>query len=256
MKITQVRNATLRIDYGGVRFLIDPMLAEPGAYPPFAGTSNLHLRNPLVPLSTPLSELLDVDAVIVTHLHADHWDAAAIDVIPKSMPIIAQNAEDADVIRGQGFADVRHLDQVTGLAEVALIKTGGQHGSDAAIEVLGSRLGKVCGVVFRHPAEKSLYLAGDTVWNRHVAAALAMHRPEVVILNAGAARIDAVGLIIMGTADVLSVFMAVPEARLVASHMEALNHCTLSRDELRTFAGEQGFSDRIDIPGDGEALTF
>ena len=30
-KITQIRNATLRIDYGGVRFLVDPMLATGGS---------------------------------------------------------------------------------------------------------------------------------------------------------------------------------------------------------------------------------
>lgn len=62
MKITQIRNATLRIDYGGVRFLIDPMLGEQSAYPPFADTPNDHLCNPLVPLLTPMSEILDVDA--------------------------------------------------------------------------------------------------------------------------------------------------------------------------------------------------
>ena len=35
MRITEVRNATLRLDFGGVRFLVDPMLAEQGAYPGF-----------------------------------------------------------------------------------------------------------------------------------------------------------------------------------------------------------------------------
>ena len=34
------------------------------------------------------------------------------------------------------------------------------------------RLGEVSGVVFRHPEERTLYLAGDTIWNDHVAGAL------------------------------------------------------------------------------------
>jgi L-ascorbate metabolism protein UlaG (beta-lactamase superfamily) len=33
MKITQVRNATLLLDYAGTRFLIDPMLSAKGAFP-------------------------------------------------------------------------------------------------------------------------------------------------------------------------------------------------------------------------------
>ena len=36
MKITQIRNATLQVTYGGVRFLIDPMLAEQGGLSRFA----------------------------------------------------------------------------------------------------------------------------------------------------------------------------------------------------------------------------
>lgn len=35
MKITHIRNATLIVEYGGKTFLIDPMLAEKGTYPPF-----------------------------------------------------------------------------------------------------------------------------------------------------------------------------------------------------------------------------
>jgi len=35
IKITQVRNATLIVNYAGVKFLIDPYLAEKEAYPGF-----------------------------------------------------------------------------------------------------------------------------------------------------------------------------------------------------------------------------
>ena len=34
MKITQIRNATLIIEYAGKRFLIDPMLGPKGSFPP------------------------------------------------------------------------------------------------------------------------------------------------------------------------------------------------------------------------------
>src|SRR6478752_2620945 len=89
--LTQVRNATLRIDYGGVRFLVDPVLADKDAYPGFEGTANSQRRNPLVPLPMPLASIVDVDAVIVTHLHPDHWDEAAKAKLDKSLPIFAQN---------------------------------------------------------------------------------------------------------------------------------------------------------------------
>src|SRR5215207_8894640 len=102
MKITQVRNATLVVDYAGTRFLIDPMLAEQGAYPGFEGTPNSHLWNPLVGLPVAADALLDVDAVIVTHTHLDHWDAAAEALVPKHLPIFVQDDKDAAQIRAAG----------------------------------------------------------------------------------------------------------------------------------------------------------
>ncbi|WP_299365731.1 MBL fold metallo-hydrolase, partial [uncultured Paracoccus sp.] len=108
-KIIQIRNAALRIDYGGVRFLLDPLLAERHGFPGFPGTVNDEERKSMVRLPLPVAEIIDVDAVIVTHLHEDHWDQAARDALDQDLPIFAQNEADADVVRGQGFRDVRVL---------------------------------------------------------------------------------------------------------------------------------------------------
>ena len=86
MHCTQIRNATLRLDYGGQRFLIDPMLADQGAFPGFAGTMHSETANPTVPLPVPLEQLFDVDAVLVTHTHPDHWDEAARTLLPRTYP--------------------------------------------------------------------------------------------------------------------------------------------------------------------------
>jgi L-ascorbate metabolism protein UlaG (beta-lactamase superfamily) len=255
-KLTQVRNATLRIDYGGVRFLVDPLLAEKGAYPGFEGTANSQLRNPLVPLPMPLEDIVNVDAVIVTHLHSDHWDDAAKARLPKLLPLFAQDEQDAAQIRSAGFTDVRVLTETSEFNGVKLSKTGGQHGTDAAIEAAGKVLGQVCGVVFSHPSHKGLYVAGDTIWNRHVEEAIAKHRPEVIVLNAGDARVDGIDPIIMGTKDVLAVQRAAPTARLIASHMESVNHCVLSRAELRAFSEKEGFASSLLIPRDGESIEI
>ncbi|MGL5379199.1 hypothetical protein [Clostridium sp.] len=44
MKIKQIRNATVIVTYARKKFLIDPMLAEKGAYPPFLSTSDGETR--------------------------------------------------------------------------------------------------------------------------------------------------------------------------------------------------------------------
>ena len=83
MNITQIRNATQHITFGGMTFLVDPMLAAKGAYPGFAGTARAEFRNPTVDLPIDIDTLLNVDAIIVTHLHEDHWYEVAARVVPK-----------------------------------------------------------------------------------------------------------------------------------------------------------------------------
>ncbi|RYC39694.1 MBL fold metallo-hydrolase [Pectobacterium zantedeschiae] len=258
MKITQIRNATLQLEFGGKTFLIDPMLAPKATYPGFPGTANAHLRNPLVDLPLPMSTILDVDAVIVTHTHLDHWDDAAIEAIPKTMPIFSQNTQDAEVIRRAGFISVRVLGEQTEYDGITLIKTSGQHGSDEtyANPQLAERLGEVCGIVFQHANEKSFYLAGDTIWNQHVINVLTNYSPDVVALNIGNAFIPSFGSIIMGKEDVWHVHQLVPNAAIVATHMEAVNHCLLSRVELRGYLREEQLQSIVHVPNDGESVQF
>nr|WP_309147970.1 MBL fold metallo-hydrolase [Pantoea anthophila] len=259
IKITQVRNATLIVEYAGVRFLIDPYLAEKEAYPGFEGTFNSQLRNPRVSLNTPLKTILDVDAVIVTHTHngnphGDHWDTAAAKLVPKNLPLYAQNEADAARIREQGFRNVQVLTRDTQFRGVALSWTPGRHGTEEAEKLGAHALGDVCGIVFRKQGEKTLYLTGDTRWNSYVIHSLKTYRPDVIVMNAGFAIVPGIGGIIMGCEDVSEVAHAAPGATLIASHLEAVNHATVTRKELRQYADIIGFSERLLIPDDGESL--
>lgn len=256
MQFTQIRNATLIIDFAGKKFLIDPMLSEKGAFPGFPGTANSERANPTVALPLPLHTILAVDAIIVTHTHDDHWDEAARRLLPKHLPLFVQHEADARAVRAAGFLDVRVLQAQSEFAGITLIKTAGTHGSGKVLEDFGTRLGQVCGIVFRHPQEKTLYLAGDTVWNAQVAAVLQAQCPDVVVLNSGDARIVGYPSIIMGQDDVREVYRHAPQAVLIASHMEAVNHATLSRRALRAFAETHGLLDRLRIPQDGESYCF
>lgn len=259
MQITHIRNATQIIEYAGKKFLIDPMLADKGAWSGFAGTARSELRNPLVDLPFPVKEIVDVDAVIVTHTHEDHWDVAAIAAIPKTLPVYVQHQADGQLLYGQGFCNIHLLSAHGKFADISLVKTtSGQHGSDRtyAIPAMAERLGEACGVVFRHPQEKTLWLVGDTIWRDEVEADMVRLHPDVIVLNVGYAHVIAFGPIIMGKEDVLKAHFTLPEAKIVASHMEAVNHCLLSRDELRQYVADNRIADAISIPQDGESMFF
>jgi len=256
MKVQQIRNATVIVEIAGTRFLVDPVLSPKGTYPGFEGTTNSHLNWPTVELPLPVDQILDVDAIIVTHTHLDHWDDGAKSLIPKDMPIFVQHEEDANIVTASGFTDVRLMTESTEFNGLTLIKTPGQHGSDEAIDAIGHLLGQVSGVVFKHPGEKTLYLAGDTVWNKYVEDNLKAYRPDAIILNSGDAQVPGLGSIIMGKEDVYKVHQAAPQATLVATHMEAVNHATLTRKELREFSAEKGMTDFLLVPDDGETCVL
>lgn len=258
MQLTQIRNATLKLDYAGVRFLIDPMLADKEAWPGFPGTARSHLRNPLVALPVSVDTLLDVDVIIVTHTHQDHWDEAAQQLIPKDKVIYTQNESDASLIRSQGFTAVSVLADTNVIAGVNVVKTDGQHGSDEAYAIpeVAERLGDACGLVFSAEGEKTLYIAGDTIWVPPYVSSLKKYAPDVVVLNIGCATVDGIGAIIMGKEDALRTLEILPAATLVASHMEAVNHCLLSRAELRAYTAENGLQQKVWVPEDGETLSL
>lgn len=260
VQLQQIRNATVKISYANTTFLVDPMLAKKGTYPGFKGTYRSELRNPLVELPMSTQEILaGVDAIIVTHTHLDHWDDAAQKLLPKNLPLFVQNESDAKIIRDQGFKDVRVLEDGTEFGGVTLSKTGGQHGTDKmyANAQIAEFLGEAMGVVFQAPGQKTVYLIGDTIWRDEVDQALTQYNPEVVVVNAGYALLTGYeGAIIMGKEDLAHAAKALPYARIVATHMDAINHMGQSREELKAYVTERGIQDRVDIPEDGAVVKF
>jgi L-ascorbate metabolism protein UlaG (beta-lactamase superfamily) len=253
MIIQQIRNATLAVHYAGKKFLIDPFLAEKGAYPPFPNSLRQDQNNPLVGLPIPIEDIMqNVDAVILTHLHLDHYDQAAKDSLSKNIKLFVQNEDDAVVVKNDGFLNVEVLNDNTVFGDIRLTKTKGEHGRGDILKIAGL----VCGVVLSHPSEKTLYVAGDTVWYDAIQEVIDTHKPEIIVVNAGDNQFLQGGSLVMGKEDVYEVYKAAPDAKIIASHMEAVNHWTLSRADLKSFVNEKGIADNVLVPEDGETYSF
>ncbi|GMG74881.1 MULTISPECIES: MBL fold metallo-hydrolase [Priestia] len=253
MKITHIRNATLLVEYGGKTFLIDPMLAKKGTYPPFPNSIRQDQNNPLVSLPLSVEEIIEgIDAVILTHLHLDHFDDAAKQALPNDIKMFVQNEEDAAVVRADGFKNVEVLTKNTVFEGIQLSKTKGEHGRGEILK----RTGLVCGVVFKHKSKKTLYVAGDTVWYSAVEEEINTHQPDVIIVNGGDNQFLEGGSLVMGKEDIYEVHKVAPHATILSVHMEAVNHWALSREELKSFINEKDMASRVFVPDDGEVYTF
>lgn len=261
MKFQQIRSATSIVTYGGTRFLIDPWLGEKGSIAPLPGSPNGDLRCPIHDLPCCLELLLQVDAVIATHLHFDHFDETAFQVIPEEMIIFAQDEIDAATLRQRGFRNVRVLDASgSRFKGVNLFKTECLHGQKENIDELYkmAQLRKeACGVVFRSPEErKTFYLAGDTIFFEGVASVIEKFSPEIIAVNAAEASIIGFGNIIMGIEDIRKTMDSAPQAQLIATHMDEVFHSKLWRKDLRKYISENGLEQKILVPEDGETIIL
>jgi L-ascorbate metabolism protein UlaG (beta-lactamase superfamily) len=237
MRLTLVRSATVILELAGKRILVDPMLDDVGARPPIEGTRN-QVPNPTAPLPFPAEDVVrGLDAVLVTHRHRDHLDGTAEALLPRDVPVFCQ-PEDEDALRELGL-DARPIDETLLWEGLTITRTPARHGSGRIAELLAP----VSGFVL-----DDLYLAGDTVWYEGVEETIERHRPRVAVVNAGGAEFAEGGLIVMGVDDVREVASRVPT--VVAVHLEALNHCFLTRGELRATLPN------VVVPNDGETLEL
>ncbi len=237
MQLTLIRHATLVLELRGRRILVDPMLDPAGTEPPIEDTAN-PVRNPTVELPLPADEIVaGLDTVIVTHLHRDHLDGTAERHLPRDVPVFCQ-PDDVDALRALGV-QTHPVDASLEWDGLVVHRTPGQHGFGAIAEALAP----VSGFVL-----DDVYLAGDTVWYPGVEAVIDRHQPRIAVVSAGGARFLEGDHITMTPSDVTEVATRVPT--VVAVHMEAINHCHVTRHELA--AACPG----VLIPADGETLEL
>ena len=254
MQLHFIRHATLQLVYAGQRLLIDPMLSPAQAMDPVANAAST-ARIPLVDLPLSADELQhlirETNGVLVTHTHRDHWDTRAIELLPKSLPTLTQPSSET-TIRDSGFNAVQAVMNQTTWNDIAIFRTEGRHGTGD----IGRAMGAVSGFVLKATAEPTVYVAGDTIWCAEVAETLRTFQPDVVILNTGAAQFLTGDPITMGADDVLQVCRTVPRAKVVAVHMDTINHCWLTRALLAEALTKTGLQDHVEIPADGARLIF
>ncbi|MCI0709124.1 MAG: MBL fold metallo-hydrolase [Chloroflexi bacterium] len=251
MQIQLVRSATLRVHYGGKLFLIDPFLLPKHSYRALAGRE----ENPTIDLPMPVEDVLaDIEMVLISHLHTDHFCPDAKRLVPKHLPLFCQPGDDDHIVQ-HGFENVTVIDDKVEWEGITITHVPAQHGSGKSIL---RDMGDVSGFVFEAEGEPTVYWAGDTILYDPVKENITRYRPDIIITHSGGGiwGTDKT-LIIMDAAQTIEVCKLAPEAKVIAVHLEALDHCLTSREEIWTQADANGIAhNRLLIPADGETLTF
>jgi L-ascorbate metabolism protein UlaG (beta-lactamase superfamily) len=249
MELHLVRHATMRFRYAVRSFITDPYLAALHTRPSYRGVS----RNPTAALPcSPLEAIAGIEMALISHLHSDHFDPAAQELLPKDLPILCQ-PEDFDELESMGFHSVIPVTEAVDWHGITITRTPCQHGSGEVLE----EMGQASGFVFSAAGEPTVYWVGDSIWYEGIADVISRIQPDVVITHScGAVWGDRVP-IVMDAEQTIALCRAAPNSTVVATHMEAVDHATVTREALRAYAEAHGIGARqLLIPLDGATLNF
>ncbi|MCW8335647.1 MBL fold metallo-hydrolase [Vibrio paucivorans] len=263
MKIHHLRSATFIIETNEHFILIDPMLGEKGSLPPFSMVRFKLERNPTVSLPNIANELLEkVTHTLITHSqtfgfkplqHSDHLDAAGENFLTERNIPVATPSKDKRYLEKYGITVSHGLEdwQATEFLGGMITAVPAQHGHGWIHKVMANG----SGFFLTLPNEPSIYISGDTVLTEDVKHALTELKPDITVVAAGEAQMDVGQPLLMPANEVLE-FIRLSPGKVIANHMEALNHCPVDRGTLRRSLETHGLSDKVLIPEDGETLVF
>jgi L-ascorbate metabolism protein UlaG (beta-lactamase superfamily) len=174
-----------------------------------------------------------------------------VELLPKDKPVLCQPEDEAKLLK-LGFEKIIPIEDKIQWEDIEIIRTGGQHGTGE----IGHLMSPVSGYVLKTSAEPSLYIAGDTIYCKEVETALATHWPQITVLNGGGAQFIVGDPITMTAEDVKQVLVFYPDTKVVVVHLEAINHCLITRDNFRSYLNNKELAGRVSIPVDGEILEF
>lgn len=254
MKITQVRNATMILSYKEHNILIDPMLAGQGKLPRlcYLGGGS---PNPLVELPEKFDEISNkVDFALITHCqkgHFDHLDRRGASFLRQRKIPVFSNAKDQTYLNKLG------------LLTTPLKRYMKNNFFDGTIELVNARHG-IGGISFlmehgvgyfiRLPQMPSLYIMGDTVLTDEIRSFIDAEQPDYIVAPTGMAKFD-IGSPILLTEKETIELSKLSRGKIIANHMDALDHCRVSRSRLKGLMAEYSLRNIL-VPEDGESIDL
>ncbi len=164
--LTFLGTATTLVEYGGLTVLTDPNFLHKGDRA-YLGKGLFSTRRTEPAMS--VDDLPRLDAVVLSHLHDDHFDRVARDGLPKDVPIVTTPAS-ARTLRDWGFRRAVGLEtwqsyelRSTAGDVVKVTATPGRHARGPLQALLPPVMGTVWEWTPTAAAPLSMYVTGDTL---------------------------------------------------------------------------------------------
>ncbi|GHB54620.1 hypothetical protein GCM10010377_52190 [Streptomyces viridiviolaceus] len=246
-----IGTATLLLRYGDLTLLTDPNFLHRGERAHLGyGLTSRRLTEPFLGVK----DLPPLDAVVLSHLHGDHWDRAARRQLEHSIPIVTTPHAARHLRTWQGF------DQAGGLRtwESCVFRRGGSQvrvtalpGRHSLQPVLRRLLPPVMGSMLEFgprdgPVRLRLYLSGDTLLYEGLDE-IARRFPdtELAVLHLGGTQLPGGFVVTMDGAQGAELARRLGCPRVLPVHYDDYSVFRSPLEEFLTAADRLGLGERL-----------
>jgi N-acyl-phosphatidylethanolamine-hydrolysing phospholipase D len=266
MHLLWVGGPTSRIELGSFRLLTDPMFGKgPEAFimngHPSTGEDNVPIarRSPLPPV-----EVDELDLVLASHLHSDHFDAPAVERLDKGLPVVAPTAN-VPQLQDWGFNEVEGMDWRQERSwhkhgeRLRLLALPAHHSHDAQVS---HELGVVNGYLLEHHTDADadafrIYWTGDTVWFDELHQ-IAEEIPDLDLLLphlGGVGKDGPWGLMSLDAAEAARVVRVTRPRTVIPVHHSTFSHYVEPISELAKALATSRYTGQLVILDEGQSWT-
>ena len=254
LKIHHFRNATLVIETEKDVILVDPMLGKKGSMATFTYFRFKAKKNPIVSLPESCKAILKkITHCLITHKHPDHLDKEGERFLIENNIPVTCSYKDETLFKKKGLHVVQALQYWNKISFLGGFIEGipAKHGYG----FIAKPMGNVMGFYIELHNQKSIYLSSDTIYTEAVDKVLQEYKPDISVVACGTAQLDLFQPLLMKMEGILKFVKNSPK-KIIANHLEAVNHCPTTREQLKEELENRGLLEKVFIPLDGEVMDF
>lgn len=255
-----VGNATVIIRYGGFTILTDPNFLHKGDHAHLGyGLKAERLTNPAIDID----KLPEIDLVVLSHLHGDHFDQLVQQKLNRNIPIVT-TTDAAQELGEMGFK-VRHplkrwesLSVTKGDATLRVTSMPGQHGPAAASVALPDTMGSM--LDFIAPDGRinyRIYISGDTLVHDAINE-IPKRYPgvDLALLHLGGTQILNMVMVTMDAAEGVRMLKIIAPQRAIPIHYNDYDVFKSPIEDFEKQVREAGLQDKVTYLKHGESYDF